>query len=77
MYTIRLRINDKIYKNLMWFLQRFSKEEIQVIEENNEFISVQQYLKKELASVEEGSAEYISLDELDRELESAIRKHED
>jgi len=61
----------------MWFLQRFSSEEIQVIQENNEFLSVQQYLKKELVSVEEGKAEYISLEELDQELESTIRKNED
>jgi hypothetical protein len=76
MRTIRLRVNDSIYKNLMWFLQRFSREEIQVIQENNEFLSVQQYLKNELLAVEEGSAEYISLIELDKDLESLIQKHE-
>ncbi len=77
MRTIRLRVNDRIYKNLMWFLQRFSREEIQVIQENNEFLSIQQYLKNELLAVEEGSAEYISLIELDKDLESLIQKHED
>jgi hypothetical protein len=77
MRTIRLRVNDRIYKNLMWFLQRFSREEIQVIQENNEFLSIQQYLENELLAVEEGSAEYISLIELDKDLESLIQKHED
>ena len=77
MRTIRLRVNDSIYKNLMWFLHRFSREEIQVIQENNEFLSIQQYLKNELLAVEEGSAEYISLLELDKDLESLIQKHED
>lgn len=77
MHIIRLKVNDRIYKHLMWFLERFSKEEIQVIQENNEFLSIQQYLRKELHTIEEGTAEYISLEDLDKELESSIRKHED
>jgi hypothetical protein len=76
MRTIRLRVNDKIYHHLMWFLGRFSKEEIQVISENEESISLQEYLNKELNKVEDGSAEYISIDQLDNLLEDTIRKHE-
>jgi len=76
MRTIRLRVNDKIYHHLMWFLNRFSKEEIQVISENEESISLQEYLNKELNKVEDGSAEYISIDQLDNLLEDTIRKHE-
>jgi len=60
----------------MWFLGRFSKEEIQIINENEEFISLQEYLNKELNKVEEGSVEYISIDQLDDLLEDTIRKHE-
>ena len=77
MHTIRLRVNERIYKNLMWFLQRFNKEEIQIIEENDEFLSIQEYLKKELDSIENGSAELLSIDDLENLLESTIRKHED
>jgi len=60
----------------MWFLERFTKDELQVIKENDEFISVQQYLKAELVRIEDGTAEFISIDELDNELESTILKHE-
>jgi len=76
MQTIRLRVNDKIYHHLMWFLGRFSKEEIQVISENDEFISLQEYLKKELSKVENGNVEYISIDQLNNILEDTIKKHE-
>ncbi|HHN47557.1 MAG TPA: tRNA pseudouridine synthase A [Bacteroidales bacterium] len=76
MQTIRLRVNDRIFKHLMWFLERFTKDELQVIKENDEFISVQQYLKAELVRIEDGTAEFISIDELDNELESTILKHE-
>ena len=76
MRTIRLRVNEKIYNYLMWFLGRFNKEEIQIINENEEFISLQEYLNKELNKVEDGSVEYISIDQLDDLLEDTIRKHE-
>lgn len=76
MQTIRLRVNEKVYKNLMLLLSKFSREEIQVIEENDTFLSIQQYLEKELASVEDGSAKYLSIDELDNNLDATIGKYE-
>ncbi len=76
MQILRLRVNDKVYKNLIRLLSKFSKEEIQVIEENDTFLSIQQYLKKELASVEDGSAKYLSIDELDNNLDATIDKYE-
>ena len=76
MQTIRLRVNDKVYKNLIRLLSRFSKEEIQVIEENDTFLSIQQYLEKELTSVEDGSAEYTTLEDLENRLDATIRKNE-
>ena len=76
MQTIRLRVNEKVYKNLIRLLSKFSKEEIQVIEENDTFLSVQQYLEKELSNVEDGSAEYISIEKLENRLDATIRKNE-
>jgi len=60
----------------MWFLGRFKKEEIQVIMENDEFISIQEYLKKELEKIENGTAKFVSIDQLDNELETTIKKYE-
>lgn len=76
MQTIRLRVNDKIYKHLMWFLSRFNKEEIQLIREDAEFISIQEYLKSELEDIENGTAEFISIEQLDNDLETTIKKYE-
>jgi hypothetical protein len=76
MQTIRLRVNDSIYHSLMWFLKRFGKNEIEVINENEEYLSVQEYLKKELENMENGTAEFVSFNELDQELEATIRKYE-
>ena len=76
MHTIRLQVNNNIYKHLMWFLSRFKKDEIRIIEEDQEFLSVQEYLKNELSRVEDGQAEYLTLNELDKDLQSTIDKHE-
>lgn len=76
MQTIRLRVNERVYKNLIRLLSRFSKEGVQVIEEDEKYLSIQQYLDKELSTVEDGAAEYIDIDELDKTLDATIRKYE-
>jgi hypothetical protein len=68
MHTLRLRVDNKTYKNLMWFLGRFSNDEIQIEEETDQFISTKQYLEKELKTIEEGKAEYISIEQLDDDI---------
>lgn len=76
MQTIRLRINEKIYNNLMWFLSRFNGEEIQIIEENEDYIAVKEYLEKELEKIDKDQTNFLTLDELDIELEKRISKYE-
>ena len=76
MQTIRLRVNDRVYKTLIRLLSKFNKDDIQVIEEDDNYVSIQQYLKKELSTVEDGSAEYIDIDELENTLDATIRKYE-
>jgi hypothetical protein len=73
MQTVKLRIHESVYNQLMWLLKRFSKNEIEVIKETDEFISVQEYLTEELKTIETGEAEFINLDQLNRELESTIK----
>ncbi len=77
MQTIRLRVNNKVYSNLMWFLKRFRNDEIQVINEDSNFMSVQEYMKNEIHKLESAEAEMMSLEELDDDLEITIRKYED
>jgi hypothetical protein len=77
MQTIRLRINESIFQQLMWFLERFSKNEIEIINENEEYLSIQEYLKNELEIIENGTAKFISINQLNEELDSTIRVYED
>jgi len=76
MQTIRLQVNSNIYKHIMWFLSKFKKDELLVIDEDQEFLSIQQYLQKELAAIENGEAEFITINELDRDLQATIDKYE-
>ncbi len=76
MQIIRLRVNEKIIGNLLSLLSGFSKEEIEIITEDEEFVSVQNYLKAELRRLEEGKATYITLEDLDRALEKKIKGYE-
>ena len=77
MQTIRLKVSSGTYKHLMWFLSKFKKEEIQIIKEDEEFVSVQKYLKEELTRIENGNSEFVDIDKLDKELEATINQYED
>lgn len=76
MQTIRLRVNDRVYKNLLRFLSRFGKDEVEVIEENETYLSIKEYLEKELASVAEGTAKYTTIEALEKRLDETIRRNE-
>ena len=76
MQTITLQVNNDIYKNLMWFLSKFKKEEIHIILENKNFLSVQEYLQNELNNIEEGETGFIGIEQLEKELEETVRKYE-
>lgn len=77
MHTLRLRVDNKVYKNLMWFLSRFSADEIHIEEDTDIFISTKQYLEKELNTIVEGKAKFISVEQLDEDLEAILKSHED
>jgi flagellar motor component MotA len=76
MQTLRLLVSDKVYDNIMQLLSKFRKEELEIITENDHYLSVQQYLQKELNEMNEGKAKYHTIEDLDNTLESMIKKHE-
>ncbi len=60
----------------MRLLSKYGRDDIQVIEEEEKYLSIEKYLTKQLSSVEDCSAEYIDIDELENTLDTTIRKHE-
>ncbi|MCF6356784.1 MAG: hypothetical protein L3J54_03170 [Draconibacterium sp.] len=77
MQTIKLRVNDRIYKNILWLLGKFDKEELQIIEEDTQYISAKDYLGKELQKLIKGEEKLLDIDEVNSELENTIKQYED
>jgi hypothetical protein len=73
MKTIKLEISNKIYDKVLWLLQQFKPEDLKVIEQNS---IEKEYLSKELENIDNGNAEFISIEELDKVMEERISKYE-
>ena len=76
MRSIRLKISDKLYEDLLLYLRNFSKGEVEIIPEDENFTENQQYLEKELREVNEGNARFHSINEVNERLEKIIKRHE-
>ncbi len=76
MHTVRLRVNDRVYDKLIGLLGKFSKDEVEVISETNDFIMNQKYLSGELNEILNGKAKFIEMDEVEQRLEKFLRNNE-
>ena len=77
MHTIRLKIHEKVYDKFIWFLNRFTKDEVEIISEDEEFEDTREYLQQELEEIKSGKATFYSQEELEKRLDQVSRKHED
>ena len=69
MYTIQLKISDKVYDNFIWLLSKFNKEKIEIVSESSDFTATKNYLHKELSEIENGKATFVS-----QEFESRLNR---
>ena len=77
MHSVKLKIDDKIYDNLLWFLKKFSKDELEIVIEETNFQENKKYLEAELKEVIVGKARFYSVNEVEQRLDKIIKKHED
>lgn len=77
METIRLQFEPKIKAKILELLKVFSKDELQIIQEDPSFAQNKEKLAAELAKIEKGSASYTSFEELNLVLEKRISSYED
>lgn len=73
MKTLKLEISNKIYDKVLWLLQQFNPEDVKVIDAD---YSEKEYLQKTLEDIDNGNAEFISIEELDKVMEERISKYE-
>ena len=77
MHTIKLKINDQVYDKLIWFLGKFSKDEVEIIMDESNFNETKRYLDAELDEIKSGKAMFFTVNEAEQRLENLIKKHED
>jgi hypothetical protein len=77
METIRLQFEPSIKAKILELLKTFSKDELQIIQEDPSFEENKERLTRELAKIENGTASYTTLEELHLVLEKRISSYED
>lgn len=77
MHTIKLKIDDLIYDELISHLEKFSKDQVEIVMDEPNFAETKKYLDAELDEITSGKAKFLSVIEAEQRLENLIRKHED
>ncbi len=72
MYTIQLKISDKVYDKFIWLLSKFNKEEIEIVSESSDFTSTKEYLNNELNEIKNGKATFISQEDFEKRLNEIV-----
>ncbi len=72
MHTIHLKINNKVYHKFLQLLSKFNTEEVEIINEDQDFISIKNYLQTELDEIESGKVKFINQSELESRLDQII-----
>ena len=73
METITLHFEQKIKKKLLEVLEVFSKNELQIVEENTEFEKVKNEVHKEYKYTLQKDAVFYSIDEVEKMLDKSIK----
>ena len=76
MPTIKLKINEKIFQQVLTLLKKFDSDELEVILDDNSYVESKEYLEQEFDQVQDGSAEYLTIDELESKLNDVIKRNE-
>ncbi|HKL35111.1 MAG TPA: hypothetical protein VJ899_02340 [Salegentibacter sp.] len=72
MENIHLKVSTKeAYKDLMEFLEKFDKNELEIIPDSD-FEKQKANLQKELEAIEEGNSDLMDIEEYDSYLEKVI-----
>jgi hypothetical protein len=73
METLKLKVNERILKRFMEMLNEFNAEDLQIIVEETDDVK---RLKERFEELNLKDAKFISLEELDANLEKTISKYE-
>lgn len=74
MKQITVKINEKVYDKVVWFLQQFKNSDVEIID--NDFKPLQKEVENDFNEARKPNAKFYSLEEADLILEEAIAKYE-
>ncbi len=69
MHTIQLKISDNVYDKFIWLLNKFSKDEVEIVENDSNFYANKQYIENQLKEINEGRATYLTQEEFEKSLD--------
>nr|WP_322624006.1 hypothetical protein [uncultured Flavobacterium sp.] len=81
METVHLRINERVYEHVMWLLNQFDRNDVEIVSE--EFLRNKAELEEDLRAIEAGEMKMYTIDEaeeiidkylLDKDENNIIRK---
>ena len=72
MYTIQLKISDKVYDKFIWLLSKFNKEEVEIVSKSSDFTSTKEYLHSELNEIKNGKSTFISQQDFEKRLNKIV-----
>ena len=76
MHTLKLKIDDQVYDKFIRLLDKFTKEEVEIIMDESNFNETKKYLDAELDEITSGKAKFFTVNEAEHRLENLIIKHE-
>lgn len=73
METVHLKINSKVYDHVMWLLQQFNSDDVQIV--SDEFWKVKAEVNESFKQITSGEVDSISLEEFEKETDELLRKY--
>ncbi|WP_269240091.1 hypothetical protein [Flavobacterium limnophilum] len=77
METIRLEFQPNIKAKILELLSSFSSDELKIVPERSTFEDEKRMLQSRIDKINDGTAQFVSFEELDQFLEETISKYED
>ena len=77
METIRLEFQPNIKAKILELLSSFSSDELKIVSERSTFEEEKRMLQSRIDKINDGTAKFVSFEELDQYLEETISKYED
>lgn len=72
MESLEIKVNKKIYDKVLWLLSQFKPEDLVIVTNSVN----KKYLNEQLATIDQGRGNFVSIEELDAVLEERIKKYE-